>query len=143
MGLATKLLLKLREGDRDRGFGILSSHPFAIMACLRAFGRGVVQVDLAMTKEYAHPIMSSSPVRYVRTAKLQGSLFSDNDDKDSTVVSCADTGFWVDHTEPSQALEIVKANGIEWPFGVLPEGHEFLVLVEGGSPEVGDHGKIF
>ncbi|KAG8628113.1 hypothetical protein KVT40_003986 [Elsinoe batatas] len=132
MGLATKMLLKLREDGEYQGFGILSSHPFAIMACLRAFGRGVEGVDFSMTKDGAISIMSSCPVRYVRTAKLQGSLFGD-DDKKSKVVSCADTGFWVDHTEPSQALDIIKAKGIKWPFGTLPEGHEFLVLVDGRS----------
>src|SRR5436305_4097885 len=65
-GLATKLLLHLREGESDRGFGILSSHPAAISAALRAFGRGLDNVDLEMTKKYARDILQSAPVPYVK-----------------------------------------------------------------------------
>ncbi len=43
---------------------------------------------------------------------------------------CADTEFWVDHSEPEEALKAVRGKGIAWPFGGFPEGHEFLVIVE-------------
>ncbi|KAJ5894754.1 hypothetical protein N7495_006445 [Penicillium taxi] len=127
-GLATKLLTNLREGEQDRGFGLLSSHPAAILAALRAFGRGPEEVDLTMTQEHAASIMASSPIKYVRTARLHGSIFDDNT-HDGTV-SCADTQFWVDHEEPLETLASVRANGIVWPFGELLEGHEFLIMVK-------------
>lgn len=112
-------MLKLREGENDGGFGLLSSHPFAILAALRAFGRGPEEVDLSIAKTHAIQIMDSSPVEYVRTAKLHGALFEE-DAKDGTI-SCADTEFFVDHTEPLEALAAVREKGISWPFGDLPE----------------------
>jgi len=127
--VATQLLLRLREGHNDEAYGILSSHPAAILAALRAFGHGLEEVDLKMAKEDAKAIMGSSPVDYVRTATLRGSLFDDNAPDD--VVCCADTKFWVDHKEPLEVLEAVKSRGLGWPFGDLPEGHEFLALAKG------------
>lgn len=123
--------MKLREGYADVAFGILSSHPFAILATLRAFGGGPAEaeVDLLMTQKYATSIMSSSPVEYFRHAKPQVSLFEDLPAIEGTV-SCADTNFWVDHAEPLQALETIKVGGIVWPLGILPEGYEFLVSVK-------------
>lgn len=126
-GIAKKLLEALRQ--KERGCGILSSHPFAILAVLRVFGRGPEDVDLKTTKRHARAVMSTCPVGYVKEAKLQGALFDDNI-KDGTV-SCADTQFWVDHKEPLRALESVKEKGFAWPFGELPDGHEFLVLLKG------------
>lgn len=98
------------------------------MAALRAFGHGLESVDLSMAEIHATGIMDASPVDYVRTAKLRGSLF-DNKVSDGTV-SCADTNFFVDHAEPDAALNAIVGKGIEWPFGELPEGHEFLILIE-------------
>lgn len=125
-GVAKKLLETLREDER--GFGILSSHPFAILAVLRVFGRGPEDVDLTMTKVHGRAIMDSCPVGYVKAAKLHGSLW-DEDIEDGTV-SCADTGFFVDHEEPLDALRKVKEKGVMWSLGELPDGHEFLVLVK-------------
>lgn len=128
-GLAKKLLEELRE--KERGFGILSSHPFAILAVLRVFGRGPEDVNLEMTKMHAKSLMMSCPVEYVQTAKLRGSLFSQDGKEDvGGAISCADTEFWVDHEEPLEALKIVREKGIVWPFGNLPDGHEFLILVK-------------
>jgi hypothetical protein len=78
--------------------------------------------------------MASCPVEYVRNSTLRGNLFSDMDETEDidgkAVVSCADTGFWVDHQESEQALRVLKAKGVKWPLGELPQGCEFLVLVE-------------
>lgn len=126
-GHAKYLLENLREGENDCGFGILSSHPYAILAALRVYGRGPHEVDLQMTKEHAAAIMQSSPVPYVKEAKLHGSLFGCVEDGS---VSCADTAFWVDHEEPLAALASVRAKGVKWPFGDLPDGHEFLIIVK-------------
>jgi GNAT superfamily N-acetyltransferase len=125
-GLATKLLQKLRQPD-DWGFGILSSHPAAIRATMRSFGRGLEEVNLETIKQYAADIMLSSPVGYVRTAKLHGSLFGS---LEGSAVSTANTNFFVDHAEPLEALALVREEGLAWPFGELPEGHEFLLLVK-------------
>ncbi|KAL1603762.1 hypothetical protein SLS60_005352 [Paraconiothyrium brasiliense] len=130
--LATKLLLELRTGENDRGFGILSSHPHAILAALRAFGRGVEEVDLGMARVHAQGIIDASPVEYVRGAKLTGTLFGIGSGMESGTC-CADTSFWVDHTEPLTALQQVKGRGVQWPFGELPEGCEYIVLVKGAE----------
>jgi hypothetical protein len=123
--------LKLREDEADRGFGILSSHPAAILAALRAFGRGIEEVNLEMVREHVSAIMQSSPVDYVKEAKPKGSLFGQ--DNEEGIICCADTNFWVDHAEPMAALEQVKMRGVNWPFGELPEGCEFLVFVKGAE----------
>jgi hypothetical protein len=131
-GIAKNLLEVLREDGYPSGCGILSSHPFTISAVLRGFGRGVEDIDLTMTKHYGRGIMKLSPVKYVREAKVTGSLFEGTIDgqEENRIVCCADTEFWVDHSEPEEALEAMKGKGIAWPFGDLPEGHEFLVIVE-------------
>ncbi|EUC41318.1 hypothetical protein COCMIDRAFT_106489 [Bipolaris oryzae ATCC 44560] len=126
-GLATELLRRLRE-DGDYAFGILSSHPAAIMAGLRAWGRGIENVDVDLVKEHGAGIMAASPVQYVRDAKLRGSFFGSGDD--DSAVCCADTDFWVDHAEPLATLAEVKRR-FTWPFGQLPEGCEFLALIQG------------
>ena len=133
--LATRILLHLREREKDRGYGILSSHPAAILGALRAWGRGIEEVNLDMVQEHAAGIMAASPVSYVREAKLQGSLFG----QDVAEICCADTQFWVDHTEPLAALAAVKERGVAWPFGDLPDGCEFLVLIRGADVDKEGH----
>lgn len=71
--------------------------------------------------------MEASPVGYVKDAKLRGSVFSPGDT--SGLVSCVDTGFFVDHNEPLEALEWVRG-GMAWPLGELFDGHEFLLIFE-------------
>ena len=124
-GVAKRLVEALRE--EERGMGVLSSHAHAILAVLHVYGRPTEEVDLTMTRDHARAIMDSCPVQYVKDAKLHGSLFGEVDDGS---VSCADTQFWVDHEEPLKALDAVRDNGVVWPFGELPEGHEFLILVK-------------
>jgi hypothetical protein len=78
-------------------------------------------------KAHAESIMKVSPVEYVRDAKLAGSLF---DSKDTTGrVCCVNSGFFVDHSEPLEALTRVR-NTMEWPLGDLFDGHEFLLIIE-------------
>ena len=72
--------------------------------------------------------MKASPIRYVKEAKLRGNLFHAEDS--SGLVSSADTGFWVDHTEPLEALGWVR-DTVDWPLGELHDGHEFLLVLEG------------
>lgn len=141
-GLATGLLNQLRH-DGDDICGIVSSHPAACLAAAKAFGSKRVSmsllgstlnitasigtVRLGYIKEYAEEIMKASPIRYVEDAKLRGSLFDPEDA--SGLVSCVDTGFWVDHTEPLKALAWVRGT-VEWPLGELHDGHEFLLVFE-------------
>lgn len=146
-GLATRLLGELREDDGEYAYGILSSHPFAIAAALRAFGGGIEKFSFELMRIHARSIMASSPVEYVREAQAKGSIFADdgrneegNDGGDQEVhdgvVSCADTNFYVDHEEPQRALEAIRQKEAVWPFGKLPEGHEFLVIVDDARPGV-------
>jgi hypothetical protein len=53
-------------------------------------------------------------------------LFKDN--CISGAVSCMYTEFYVDHTEPLEALDIFKQNR-GWCLGELLDGHEFLVIL--------------
>ncbi|OAG39851.1 hypothetical protein AYO21_05917 [Fonsecaea monophora] len=131
--LATRLLSKLREGRENCIFGILSSHPAAILTALRSFGCGLEEVDLRIVREHAKDVMESSPVRYIRSARLSGSLFVEG--APQGVICCADTNFWVDHGEPTKVLAEVRARGLGWPFGDLPDGHEYLLLVKTRPPK--------
>lgn len=71
--------------------------------------------------------MRASPIRYVREARLRGRLFNPEDI--IGLVSCADTNFWVDHTEPLEALGRAREIA-DWPLGDLHDGHEFLLILE-------------
>ncbi|CZR69351.1 uncharacterized protein PAC_19251 [Phialocephala subalpina] len=147
-GIAKQLLDTVKYthwNEGIRGVGILSSHPFALSAVLSVFGQGLdrerVQDDLMYIKEQARKMMESCPVEYVRCAKVRGTLFEEEnrsgercangDGKtEAGIVSCADTGFWVDHGEPEEALRLLEGKGVKWPFGNLPDGCEFLVIVK-------------
>ncbi len=71
--------------------------------------------------------MKASPIRYVKDAKLRGSLFNSEDARG--LVSSVDTGFWVDHTEPLETL-VWAQEIVDWPLGELHDGHEFLLILE-------------
>ena len=109
------MLLKLREGQRDDFVGILSSHPAAILATIRACGRSTVGFSLETAKQHARDVMASCPVDYVQAAKLRGQIFEH--DARKGVICCADTAFSVDHQEPMEVLAIVEAEGRSLAFG--------------------------
>jgi len=141
-GLATGLLNQLRHHNDDI-YGLMSSHPAACLAAAKAFGsKGICifvvnlmlnmigsinTVRLDFIKEHAEEIMKASPIRYVKEAKLRGSLFHPEDV--SGLVSSVDTSFWVDHTEPLEALKWTR-DSVDWPLGELHNGHEFLLVLE-------------
>lgn len=81
-------------------------------------------VSLDFIRENAAEVLAASPVKYVREAALFGTLFGN---VQAEIVSGADTNFWVDHQEPMQVLKSLEGR---WPFGNLPEGHEYLLLFE-------------
>lgn len=82
-------------------------------------------IDLDFIRQNASVIMRKSPVGYVQSARLVGSLFNEATSDGS--VSLADTSFFVDHAEPLRTLNHVKSTS-RWPLGELLEGHEFLML---------------
>ena len=141
-GLAMCLLNQFRHYDDDI-YGLMSSHPAACLAAAKAFGSkrilifvvnlmlniigSINTVRLDFIKQHAEEIMKASPIRYVKDAKLRGSVFNPEDA--SGLVSSVDTGFWVDHTEPIEALAWAR-DIIDWPLGELHDGHEFLLVLE-------------
>ena len=136
------LLNQLRHDDDDI-YGIMSSHPAACLAAAKAFGSKCISISVInptlnitgsintvrpkFVKEHAERIMRASPIRYVKDAKLRGSLFNPEDA--SGLVSSVDTGFWIDHTEPLEALAWAR-DMVDWPLGDLHDGHEFLLVLE-------------
>ncbi|OCK74578.1 hypothetical protein K432DRAFT_469111 [Lepidopterella palustris CBS 459.81] len=113
-GLATGLLNEIKL-DGDDVYGVMSSHPAACLAASKAFGNN------------AESIMKASPVGHVQDAKLRGRLFDSTDT--SGLVSSVDTGFFVNHEEPLEALAWVREL-MEWPFGELLDGHEFVLILQ-------------
>lgn len=76
---------------------------------------------------HAVGVMSASPVSYVKDAKVCGRLF---DAQDTSGLICGvASNFYVDHAEPLEALSWFQENG-GWPLGDLPDGHEFLLLMD-------------
>ena len=70
--------------------------------------------------------MKASPVSYIRDAKLCGAVFDTADS--SGLVSGVNTGFFVDHEEPLEALAHVRQSW-QWPLGELPDGYEYLLVL--------------
>ena len=134
--IATDMLRKLREsgGRKDWACGILSSHPAAIMAALRAFGLSLQGLDLKFTTRLGKQILLSSPVEYVSTARAFGEVFGDEG-----TVSSAFTNFGVDHAEPDEVLATILEEKRKWPLGRLLPGHEYLVTISASefSPNTG------
>jgi hypothetical protein len=140
-GLASGLLRSLRD-DGDDIYGIMSSHPAACLAAAHAFGRKCIPtafrpiltstghislVNLDFVQAHAKAIMEPSPIDYIKEAKLCGNLF--NPESTSGIVSGVDTGFFVDHQEPLEALQSIPKDW--WPLGDLSDGHEYLLIIEG------------
>ncbi|KAL2359841.1 hypothetical protein RJZ56_007310 [Blastomyces dermatitidis] len=126
-GLASALLRLIRL-DTDDMYGIMSSHPAACMAAASSYGMGIEKVSLSLIKGNAKAIMETSPIPYIKDARLCGTLF---DPEDSTGLICGvNTGFFVDHEEPLEILEMVRQSW-QWPLGDLPDGHEYLLILSG------------
>ena len=99
---------------------------FILLAKLNTVG-SISTIRLDFLKDLAEFIMKDSPIRYVSEAKLRGSLFDPGNN--SGLVSSVDTGFWVDHSEPLEALSWIR-DTVEWPLGDLMDGHEFLLVAQ-------------
>ncbi|TWU71603.1 hypothetical protein ED733_003298 [Metarhizium rileyi] len=121
------MLLRHVMANSDDIYGILSSHPFACAAAAATFGSTAIEhVSLDFIGEHSRAIMEKSPIQYVKEAVVRGTLFNQEDS--SGLISGVDTGFFVDHEEPLQALQQVRDNH-SWPLGTLPDGHEYLLIV--------------
>ena len=145
-GLAASLLNQLRQDD-DNIYGLMSSHPAACLAAAKAFGSkrhttlqycdfnfdnytltgGINAVAVDFIRNNADAIMRVSPIDYVKNAELRGNLFDPQDI--SGAISSVYTKFFVDHTEPLDALEWVRER-LDWPLGELFDGYEFLFIIE-------------
>jgi hypothetical protein len=88
---------------------------------------GINTVAVSFIRDNAEAVTKVSPISYVRDAELRGSLFDPEDT--SGVISSVYTNFFVDHTEPLEALAWVQ-EGLDWPLGELLDGYEFLLMTE-------------
>ncbi|KIW90594.1 uncharacterized protein Z519_08377 [Cladophialophora bantiana CBS 173.52] len=104
-GLATFLLNGLRR-DGDAIYGLMSSHPAASLAAARSFGHGINSVPTSFIRDNAKRVMEQSPTDCVRYGELDGNLFDATDT--SGVVSSVCTNFFVDPTQPLEALGWVR-----------------------------------
>ncbi|UPL02583.1 hypothetical protein LCI18_013517 [Fusarium solani-melongenae] len=124
-GIASTLL-RLSRAESDNVYGIMSSHPYAFLATAASFGLSIVNTSLDFIRDHAEGIMKASPIDYVATAVVAGSLFCKEDS--TGLISGVDTNFLVDHEELLHALNHVKSFR-HWPLGDLPDGHEFLLIL--------------
>ncbi|KAE8448899.1 hypothetical protein EG329_008695 [Mollisiaceae sp. DMI_Dod_QoI] len=150
--LRSALLEEKWEQDRDeeterviglgsmkiKAVGVLSANPFTLSDVMSVFGKGIggfEDEDFKFLREEGREVMRGCPVEYVRGAKVEGSLFQEGrergeeGEKKEGAVSCADTGFWIDHGESEEALRTLERRRVKWPFGTLPDGCEYLVIV--------------
>jgi hypothetical protein len=88
---------------------------------------GINTVAVGFVRDNAETIMKASPIAYVKDAELRGSLFDPEDA--SGAVSSVYTKFFVDHTEPLEALAWVREGLVDWPLGELLDGYEFLLVI--------------
>lgn len=137
-------------------YGLVSSHPGACVA-LHSLGKnflfstrysdfllrgshvrtqgphtlGADGVDLDFIRKHGESVIKSTTVDYLKSARLKGQLFEA--ESDPSIISCADTGFYVDHREVEDALLSFNE---KWPLGMLPNGHEFFLIVPGHKDHV-------
>lgn len=75
-------------------------------------------------KYSAAPMFNKSPIYYLKNAELRGKVF---DDEDDTGLTCGiDTNSYIDNTKSRELVS--KRLGQDWPFGDLPDGHEYLLF---------------
>jgi len=77
-------------------------------------------------KSNAIKVLGHTPVEYLKSPRLRGTLFEDHP-IDPTAISSIFTEFYVDHCEPLETLNDYESI---WPLGALLDGHEFFILVE-------------
>ncbi|KAG6909340.1 hypothetical protein DXG01_000940 [Tephrocybe rancida] len=123
-GIASTLLRFIRMKNTFNVLGIASTHP-------AAFSRSIKTVDIDFIRDNHRAILKATPVNYISGAKPFGLALDPT--SPSNTVSLIMTDFYVDHTEPLQALAEFRAkpgNSEAWPLGELLQGHEFLLIVK-------------
>ena len=111
-GCAKALIGKAAETCRF--IALVTSHPHAVKA-MESVANGSCQ--LSTMQQWGSQLIKASDIAYLQTAVL----------KVSETESLVDTRFNVEHTEALEALAKVPA----WSLGhSLPDGHEFLAIVE-------------
>ncbi|KAJ7070540.1 hypothetical protein C8F01DRAFT_1313116 [Mycena amicta] len=109
--------------------GLVSSHPASCLALAKRARANIRKPDLSFIKRTAPLILDTTPIDYIKTAQLHGSLFEDQGSQNGTICSVF-TDFPVDHAEPLTVLRAWEsAQDMAWPLGALAEGHEYLVIV--------------
>ncbi|OCH85089.1 hypothetical protein OBBRIDRAFT_342511 [Obba rivulosa] len=137
--IATSLLARLKEHalfTPARFVGVVSSHPVTCHTVAKVFGpplAGIARLPLAPIAAHASVLLASSPVTYLASATLHGTLFDPA--CASGAVSAAFTDFYIEHAGFREALELFEERGA-WTLGALPEGHEFLVIVDTKEEDV-------
>jgi hypothetical protein len=121
-GLATRILRQLREqeGPETNAFGILSSHPAAMLAFLRAFCDGLENRSAARASDTPRSwkaAMTASPVRYIKSVTFDELVHHLT--LEGFYIGMADTKFYVDHTVPAETLGQVEYEGKSWLFESL------------------------
>ncbi|KAF4591108.1 hypothetical protein EYR40_009708 [Pleurotus pulmonarius] len=118
-------------------FGLASSHPAACLALCKRGRANIHKLDLAYIKEHAQGILASTPVPYLKTAKVCGALFRDEDATAGLCTVC--TSFFVDHDEPLAVLHAWQEyHDMPWVLGDLPEGNEYLCIIKNHASRLND-----
>jgi hypothetical protein len=108
--------------------GLVSSHPYAVMALSNACNR--IQIDLKFIADHAEDLIRACNVPYLSHAQLVGSIFNTQSlvavDNNQQPVSLVKTDFFVDHKE---ILAILKHIRKKWFLGPLLDGYEFFVVL--------------
>lgn len=120
--IATLLLMHVLGGDKPYAMALVSSHPAAVRALE---GATFVRCTPAVNQRIAAGVLQACTVPY-----LKGNLASL-----SANCCLVDTAFFVDHANVLELLAKERKNNADdpdraWQLGELPEGHEFLALVE-------------
>lgn len=84
-------------------------------------------IKLGFIRDHAESIMKSSPINYIRDAKLCRSLFNPKDS--NGMVLSVDINFFINYTEPLEALVFVKED-MDWPLGELIDNYELLLILK-------------
>ena len=108
--------------------GLVSSHPYAIIALSNACNR--IPIDLKFIGNHAEDVIRTCSIPYLSNPQLIGSIFKTQSfsavDKNQQPVSLVKTDFFVDHKE---ILAILKGIQQKWVLGPLLDGHEFVVVL--------------
>jgi predicted GNAT family acetyltransferase len=108
--------------------GLVSSHPYAIIALSNACNR--ISIDLKFIGDHAKDVIRVCNIPYLSEHQLVGSIFNIQSllvvENNQQQISLVKTDFFVDHKE---VLAILKDIRQKWILGPLLDGHEFLAIL--------------